>query len=457
MRARSGYYWIPDIIDIQVKIKELEAQPERLAKFRSERKTLVEDMNHHMRRCVEWTHSDAQRNAQRKVRELEYRRGKRYSRIKTRLLDLGYTEEDVEGIRKQPSVIRDAELTSDSWNRIRPSLEVVIKEKRVRKAKAARSAVLYKRATIVEGIFKTYIQQYLPVVWRELPSYMDVCTFPGFRDILESPTENIVTEASFADARNKLPRLVADWQKQRESTLRALVSPRESGRIDPLKLATTVFSCERGCRAVITKADIWRHQCVARKSTSSDAANVDEVYSKSGNAKLFFDTTRSAVAASLVRLASCDPATTTAEEMDSLHLQFIHMDDHTGRFGSADNGTGLMCKGRPVLSWRECVQANIGQGSDFRLLTPDDEARKLQIFKEIPVSWTSAFFHCQHCAEHHLWNAKSYEEVSQHVRDIHGVDDPQVDHDLFLTPGADIPAGHGPPLYIVKFKPPSLC
>ncbi len=45
MRARSGYYWIPDIIDIQVKIKELEAQPERLAKFRTERKTLVEDMN----------------------------------------------------------------------------------------------------------------------------------------------------------------------------------------------------------------------------------------------------------------------------------------------------------------------------------------------------------------------------------------------------------------------------
>ncbi|KAK0227134.1 hypothetical protein EDD85DRAFT_1027217 [Armillaria nabsnona] len=432
MRARSGYYWIPDITDIQVKIKELEAQPERLAKFRTERKTLVEDMNNDMRRCVEWTHTDARRN----VHELEYRRGKRFSRIKTRLLDLGYTEEDVEGIRDQPSVIRDAELTSNTWNRMYPSLEAAIKENRARKAKAARSAVLYKRATIVEDIFKTYNQQYLPVVWRELPSF---------------------TEANFAEAMNELPGLVADWQQQRESTLRALVPPRESGHIDPLKLATTVFTCERGCRAVITKADIWRHRCVARKSTSSDATNVDEVYSKLGNAKLFFDMTRSAVAASLVRLASCDPATTTAEEMDGLHLQFIHMNDHTGRFGSADNGTGLMCKGRPVLSWRECVQANIGQGSDFRLLTPDDEARKLRIFKEIPVSWTSAFFHCQHCAEHHLWNAKSYEEVCQHVRDVHGVDDPQVDHDLFLTPGADIPAGHGPPLYIVKFKPPSLC
>ncbi len=44
-RARSGYYWISDIIDIQAKLKELEAQPERLTEFQTERKELVEDIN----------------------------------------------------------------------------------------------------------------------------------------------------------------------------------------------------------------------------------------------------------------------------------------------------------------------------------------------------------------------------------------------------------------------------
>ncbi|KAK0227133.1 hypothetical protein EDD85DRAFT_854986 [Armillaria nabsnona] len=62
-RARSGYHWISDIIDIQAKLKELEAQPERLTEFQTERKELVEDINRDARRCREWTRAYARKIA----------------------------------------------------------------------------------------------------------------------------------------------------------------------------------------------------------------------------------------------------------------------------------------------------------------------------------------------------------------------------------------------------------
>ncbi|KAG7441587.1 uncharacterized protein BT62DRAFT_474553 [Guyanagaster necrorhizus] len=158
-----------------------------------------------------------------------------------------------------------------------------------------------------------------------MPSFVDVCTFPEFQHILELPIEHVVTEASFADALNELPTLIEDWQQRRESRLRAMVPPQESRHIDPLKLATTVFSCKRCCGAIITNADIWWHRRVnscrpGRIYYQDWATNVDDLYGKLGNKELFFDTKRSAVTASLLRLASCNPTMTSAEEMDNLDL-----------------------------------------------------------------------------------------------------------------------------------------
>ncbi|KAK0448191.1 hypothetical protein EV421DRAFT_116483 [Armillaria borealis] len=452
MCARRGYYWISDIADVEAKIKELEAEPgssKRLAEFRTERKKLVKDMTKGAWKYEEWIYS----NARKKAGESQRRIDERFSMIKARLLALGYTERDVKGIRWESSVLRDAELTSQSWNRTRPGLEAAIKVNRIQQAKEDRSAALNSRTEIVEGIIKTYKQQFLPVVWREMPSFIDVCTFPPFREILELPTDSVVTEASFADAVNELPKLIVNWEQQRESKLRALVPPQETGNVDPLKLATTVFSCKHGCRAMITNADIWRHKCATYPSyilgsaRYGQASNVDDLYHNLGNTELSFDVASSAVADSLVRLVSRDPATTTAEDMDNLNVEFL--DDRICTYNLADK-TGS-CRGRRVLSWRECVQGDImdGRGSDFHLLTPDDEVKKKSVVREeYHHPWISRFFHCQHCSGH--LDPQPYEDVTAHLKDVHGVDDPLMDRDLFLTPGKNMPAAQRPPLYIVE-------
>ncbi len=247
---------------------------------------------------------------------------------------------------------------------MRRGLEAAIKKNRVQQAKADRTATLFNRADIVDGILKTYKQQFLPVVWREMPSFADVCTFPAFRVVLEAPTELAITDASFVDATQQLPTLIADWKRRKESELRAQVVSLETEGVDPLKLATAVFSCEHQCDAIITNTDLWRHRCVPFLISSGPGsmydqfpvADVDDLYKHIGNATLFFDRTRSAIAASVVRLASCDPVTTTAEEMDDLNLRFLptNMYDRVGTYCSV---LGPTVYGLPILTWRECVSA----------------------------------------------------------------------------------------------------
>ncbi|KAG7441590.1 uncharacterized protein BT62DRAFT_1079940 [Guyanagaster necrorhizus] len=80
--------------------------------------------------------------------------------------------------------------------------------------------------------------------------------------------------------------------------------------VDLLFGTSTATRCYR---AIITNADVWRHLCAYGLHFIGQLPSVDDLYEKLGNAKLSLDTARSSVAASLVRLASRDPATTTAE------------------------------------------------------------------------------------------------------------------------------------------------
>ncbi|KAK0455627.1 uncharacterized protein EV420DRAFT_1644412 [Desarmillaria tabescens] len=441
MCVRGGYYWISDITNVQAKMKQMEVgheTSERLADFRTERKKMVEGMNKDVKRGEEWTRAIARKAAL----ESQLRRGKRLFMIKTRLLEMGYTERDVSCIRWEPSVACDAELTPQGWGQIRPSLEAAIRANHARQAEAARSVALHRRSAIIDDILKTYKKQFLPVVWREMPSFTDVCMFPAFRDILELPTEDIVTEASF----------------RRKAELQVLVTTPPAGQIDPLKLATTVFSCKRRCRAIITDADVWRHRCGSDRSTRIYCSirvltRIDDLNEELGSTELSIDTTRSAVAASLVQLASRDPATTTADEMDALNLEFLCMNDPVSSY-ALPTGTKRW-SGRSVLSWRECVQRDTvrSQDSVFRLLTPADEAKKRRVAPASGYQYdrSEALFHCQHCSGH-IDYPETYVEVTRHVKDVHGVDDPQMDRDLFLTPGAIMPVKQRPPLYVVRFK-----
>ncbi len=210
------------------------------------------------------------------------------------------------------------------------------------------------RVYTVKSILQMYKQQFLPVVWREMPSFADVCMFPAFRVILEVPTEEVVTVDSFADAVDELPTLIADWKRRMESALTYRSSASlGNGTVNPLKLATAVFVCEYKNDPIITNTNFWQHQCVPLDCPGlGSISDVDDAFCSFRRGMHFFDRKRSAIAAFLVQLASLDPATTTAEEMDSLNLRFLSTHERVGGYSSF---SGPTVYGLPILSWRECV------------------------------------------------------------------------------------------------------
>lgn len=254
---------------------------------------------------------------------------------------------------------------------IRPGLEAEIQKNRVRQAEKDRSVAIYKRADIVEGLLKTYKQSFLPTVWREMPLHTDVCMFPVFKAILNRRTGDNVTEDSFADAMNELPGLIAGWQQRREANLRVAVRPLLVDGVDALKLATAVFSCKglkNHCPGHITNTGIWQHRCPkSRRSSKVDRSieirNAKDLYEVQGyHCELSFDTERSTRVASVVRFVSRDPATTTAEEMDALGLEFISLNSSVSKYKSVGPGNDVLY-GRHVFSWREGVSIYAISGS----------------------------------------------------------------------------------------------
>ncbi|PBK72126.1 hypothetical protein ARMSODRAFT_1082612 [Armillaria solidipes] len=449
-----AYYWIPAIEEIQEKIRDIEADgkpgaSDRVSEFCKERKQAFEDMLKDSGRCGSWAHSYFRKRAE----ESEKLEDKRFSKIKEHLLELGYTERDVKGIKwKQSGVNR--ELTTKGWNMIRPGLEAEIQKNRVQYAKWDRSVAIYRRANIVKGLLKTYKQNFLPIVWREMPLHIDVCMFPVFKAILNRPTEDNVTEDSFADAMSELPGLIANWQQRREADLRVAVQPLLVDGVDALKLATAVFSCKglkNYCPGHITNTGIWQHRCPKfRRSSKVDRSielrNAKDLYDALGyHCELSFDTGRSTRMASVVQFVSRDPATTTAEEMDALGLQFVSLNSSVSKYQSV--GPENVLYGRPVLSWRESYFPGC------RLLTPEDESKKRQVLRQ-PSGREKNVFYCQHCSGD-LDNSKPYEQVAGHIRDMHGIQNPRINSDLFLAPGAELPEEQYPPLYILEFEKPN--
>ncbi len=66
---------------------------------------------------------------------------------------------------------------------------------------------------------------------------------------------------------------------------------------------------------------------------------------------------------------------------------------------------------------RANISPRVGIGSDFRLLTPEDEAKEKLVFTNASdFCAISPFFHCQHCSNH--VDPQTYEDVSKHVQDV---------------------------------------
>ncbi|KAK0490224.1 hypothetical protein IW261DRAFT_1700 [Armillaria novae-zelandiae] len=433
----SRFYWAPDIDDTIDKLDRLKADhkpdsPKHLRGFINERKNLVEDILKHAKKCLEWK---AQYEAT-KADESEQLMGERYQEITSRLLELGYTQDDMSAIRWCNSVRKSAKLTSSSWKKILPGLEDTIAQDRDMVAKHEYSRALLRRTDILKTLYTTYQRGFVPSVWKQMPPYMDVCMFAAFKTVLESPTKDQITESSFSRAMEELPNLIAAWQQDRAIGVRNLVvaelSSLVSTTVDTTTLAICVFGCNRCYNYSGTYTDLWRHRCFLHRSYiywDFGFQNIDSFYECRGSGDVIFDIRRSAMASYLVGMVSREPAATTIQEMDSLGDAFLCMDCPVNMFRLSG---GNILFGRPLLTWRQCITVHLHNGpTKVRPLTTEEQSKLQEVDLDPDMSST---WSCQYCSEY-LEQWATHESVNRHVQDVHGVDDPVIERDLFVAPG----------------------
>ncbi|KAK0227135.1 hypothetical protein EDD85DRAFT_854999 [Armillaria nabsnona] len=436
--SSSRYYWIPDIDNIMDQLEYLESDskpgaPKRLARFIKQRKRLVKHTLKHALRCRVWK----LKYNHIKADESEQLMEERYEEIENRLLELGYTQEDMTAIRMNNSVRRNTKLTSASWTKIRPGLEDTILQHRDRIAKVERSRALQRRIDILRTLYMSYQRGFDPVVWRQMPPLIDICMFAAFKSLLESPTKDQIMESSFSRAMEDLPNLIAAWRQDRMAHVRNLViaelGSQVNTTVDVTTLAICVLGCSEGCyNHSTTYADLWRHRCY-RYTSYSNFQDVDNLYECRGNGEITFDSQRSALASSLVAMVSRDPAITTTEEMDSLGDTFLCMQCESYRLRIYGGG---VIYGRPLLTWRQCINDHLHNNltqCPVRPVTTEEKSRQQEvnviIDNDIFSNWA-----CLHCSEY-LEDWATHRSVSRHVQDVHGVDEPVIERDLFVAPG----------------------
>ncbi|KAH7886299.1 hypothetical protein F5I97DRAFT_2027864 [Phlebopus sp. FC_14] len=226
-RGRASYYE-KDILEFQQKRASFTDPQEREA-FVKERQALVLEMEKHATRLEAWASNQARDRSE----QLEDLRRERKQAIVEKLTELGWGPEieqiphrdDLSNHRlvKQPN-----RLTPRIWANIQGEMVRYMEQMRTQRLERERRALVISRKRIAVSILREYKIAHLPLT-NIMPEPMDFCSIPEISEILESPTETTVTEATFAEVSSKMDDIIEQW---RGRIIRALAEKVRAHLID---------------------------------------------------------------------------------------------------------------------------------------------------------------------------------------------------------------------------------
>ncbi|KII86145.1 hypothetical protein PLICRDRAFT_177732 [Plicaturopsis crispa FD-325 SS-3] len=160
--------------------------------------------------CKAWVRMQRDERSQ----ELEETRNRRYNDIVKKLLAIGYGSElgtmKSREFLNHDKVKQAKELTDREWQRIRPDIVDYIEQRKEELYQHQRA--LRMRAAV--HILRTLVDKHnmsRPSDERVM-AVADICLLPPFKSVIvDTPLDFPVTEASFRDAMQQLPRLTTEW------------------------------------------------------------------------------------------------------------------------------------------------------------------------------------------------------------------------------------------------------
>ncbi|KAF9266032.1 hypothetical protein L218DRAFT_1075532 [Marasmius fiardii PR-910] len=423
--------------------------------YTQERIQLLERMKEHVQICERWKTKDQTRD----MHESYDGRTIRREQIRRKMLELGYTEEDVErsGFTNLPSAIANNELTDRGWALIKTSVIRALQMSRVCRAFAsAASSVLLSRREMLSDAYNRYKRTLSPLQWRELPNLPTVMfMYPSIHSLFTVPDSHSIGTQEVGQAFNEtLPQIadlsagvrstlteqlkrgeVATWRTnvmvfRDEEQSTGFVGPTPAPNEASLDLASFIIHCDQ-CRSQFPSVQTAIHHLhcpLCCFSTCAFSVRFSLNRLKDVICLRVSDSTHAVV--SVIQAAGMDVQTTTADQMDEKGNVFCC----------------IRCENRGhtlVGTWRQCVKHYGTRGSHLTWYSsiPDPvPGPEDPLFKRVDDGGENHYedqrkcWACARCLVHLVDGGNvTRADVVEHLASEHDVSNPTIPADFFYN------------------------
>ncbi|ESK90512.1 hypothetical protein Moror_13599 [Moniliophthora roreri MCA 2997] len=382
---------------------------EEADKYVAERKAHLVKLREHVKLCKEWMKAETMK----KFKSTQQLRQERFDAVKTRLLAMGFTQQDAAEVRDLDGVRRESPLTERSWIMIKAEVLREIYLCRTMQMLHTNTPAFQARCAIVSRLYTELLKTLTPTERQGFPNVRMVYLVPAVNRVLVKDEAELVTESDFrgAMAADELKRTIEDViRKSKERILLQLYTPSQHPPgIDMFDLATTQIECPECLENPGTLKDAFRHIfgtfCTlpyARRQL------LLELRMRVGS--------RTA-ATSLVDISGLDPLRASADEMDEKGLWYRCL---LCNFDEAFVGMWRECVNHfHVNSGSHGIRARSHEGNIFEILETERMDDRL--------CWS-----CSHCHAH-IEEPASRIATIEHIKAEHHVEEPMIPRDFLFV------------------------
>ncbi|KAF9260889.1 hypothetical protein L218DRAFT_1078989 [Marasmius fiardii PR-910] len=436
--GHTSYYSTSEIDRVLARLNACQG-PEEAEEYKKERREYIQRVKAHDQVCCKWVGEDHARQQEdvRNVREA------RFEAIKSRLVEMGYTDKDIETARGLACVTKDAFLTDRGWASIKKEVLDTVKHYRLIRLLVEKPDIATSRCQLIAQHYIGYKKSLTPEEWFFFPCIEAICFIPRVAAVLVLPDNIQVTEGDLSLPLASLPQdigvEIGSVQREIASESRlynvewALRPYSPPGKVEFDDFHDT-FSGNIWLGPAIAQARCYICKCLctsvhtlARHLTGP--CKIQMVRRKIFHIRLrgFFDIFCSRAAACLVWATGLDVMTTTAHQMDDRGVFYECLKCPTGT--------------QPFIgTWRECV-IHAYERPSYQHCSHEntwDQGQNAPIFKlfEGERSDSRNCWACNHCNAQ-VEELTTRDSIVAHLWDEHQIFEPHVPKDFFYAAVVD--------------------
>jgi len=449
VRSKEGskFYWEDDIYamatiyskyQMDMGLRKPRAK-EALQEFKDQRIAHVRAVTEHATKCREWWSLEFAAYRQREHAE---RVQKQYDVLAERFRELGYEDQDIKSIRSVEESQNGRNITERVWKRVKPVLQPCIETALCKRLERNSAPTINVRKRLVKNAYDNYKRTLRPIEWIHLPPPALIYVMPAFFPLiymnLDVPLEQTTCDEAARglpeyisafndDLKNRLLLIMADagafGNVNRKMQSRSRARAAGHGR---LALATSVIRSPG--HVSLSFDEVTANLAWIGTQSSQEYGSAYHIHMVAAQVWKGWDSTfthdrgSSANCASLIKALGLNPEVTRPAHLDRLDRRFVCSQcDGEAQGGLAYTWRAFLSHCYTQHRWQSHVRLTALSEEDSAIVREAEGADPA----EQQEMWS-----CNHCAIH-LDNLKTRPAVLKHVKEVHTIDEPEENADLF--------------------------